>query len=67
MAIDVRGMVGPRRWSRDSMPALFGDVRISKLGTPGPALGVRQVLRTMVASSAIKVEKLCTGVPSSSV
>ncbi len=41
-------------------------VRISKVGASGPALGVRQVLRTMVASSAIRVAKLCAGVPSSS-
>ena len=33
----------------------------------GRGVGVRQVLRTMVASSASKVEKLCAGVPSSSV
>ena len=38
----------------------------SKVGASGPALGVRQVLRTMVDSSAIRVAKLCTGSPSSS-
>jgi hypothetical protein len=45
----------------------LGVVRTSKLGVSGAACGVRQVLRTMVASSASKVEKLCTGAPSSSV
>jgi len=42
-----------------------GVVRMSKLGASAAARGVRQVLRTRVARSAIKVEKLCTGVPSS--
>jgi hypothetical protein len=42
-----------------------GVVRISKVGASAAARGVRQVLRTKVARSAIKVEKLCTGVPSS--
>ena len=39
-------------------------VVISKVGALGAALGVLQVLRTMVARSAIRVEKLCAGVPS---
>lgn len=34
------------------------------MGASGLACGVRQVLRTMVASSAMRAEKLCTGVPS---
>jgi hypothetical protein len=38
----------------------------SKVGACAPAFGARQVLRTMVASSAIKVAKLCAGVPSMS-
>ena len=38
----------------------------SKVGASDSALGVRQVLRTMVARSAIKVEKLWAGVPSAS-
>ena len=46
---------------------MLGVVRTSNVGASGPALGVRQVLRTMVASSASRVEKLCAGVPSSSV
>ena len=41
-------------------------VSSSKVGASGPALGVRQVLRTTVASSAIRVAKLCTGSSSSS-
>ncbi len=36
-----------------------------KLGKFSAACGVRQVLRAMVAISAIKVEKLCAGVLSS--
>jgi len=36
-------------------------VTISKVGLSGPCSGVRQVLRTIVAISAIRVEKLCTG------
>lgn len=41
---------------------------MSKLGELASLLPlVRQVLRTMVASSASRVEKLCAGVPSSSV
>ena len=36
-----------------------------KLGESSFAAGVRQVLRAMVASSAIKVEKLCAGASSS--
>ena len=44
-----------------------GVVTTSKVGASGPADGVRQVLRTMVARSASKVAKLCAGVPSGSV
>jgi len=43
----------------------FAVVRISKVGVFSVAIGVRQVLRAMVASSAIRVAKLCTGVSSS--
>ena len=41
-------------------------VRSAKVGASGPALGVRLVLRTRVPNSAIRVAKLCAGVPSSS-
>ena len=45
----------------------LGQVRTSKVGTSGAAFGLRQVLRTIVASSAISVAKLRAGVPSFSV
>jgi hypothetical protein len=41
-------------------------VERSNVGASGLALGVRQVLRTIVPSSSKSVEKLCVGVPSSS-
>jgi len=41
-------------------------VVIWKVGAPSGPLGARHVLRTMVERSAIKVEKLCAGLPSSS-
>jgi len=40
---------------------------MSKVGASAPVWGARQVLRTMAASSASKVAKLCSGVPSRSV
>ena len=54
-------------WSSSSARCCFGlgVVTTLKVGASGPALGVRQVLRTMVESSASKVAKLCAGVPSS--
>src|ERR1019366_6439412 len=45
----------------------LGEVRTSKVGASGLAWGMRQALRTMVASSSSRVRKLCAGVPSSSV
>ena len=45
----------------------LGVVTLSKVGASGPAMGVRQELRTMVASSASNVAKLWAGVPSGSV
>src|ERR1700757_4266107 len=45
----------------------LGVVTMSKVGASGPAPGVRQGLRTMLPSSAISVQKLCAGVPSSRV
>src|SRR5471032_72925 len=53
-------------WTRARARSCLGSglVVISKVGASGPAFGVRQVLRTRLASSAIKVAKLCAGVPS---
>lgn len=45
----------------------LGVVTMSNVGASGLAPGVGQVLRTMLLSSAISVEKLCAGVPSSTV
>ena len=43
----------------------LGVVRTSKVGASGPALGVRQVLRTMVASTAEAWMASCAGLPAS--
>jgi hypothetical protein len=42
---------------------VVGEVRILKLAGRCMSPGVRQVLRTRVASSAIRVRRLCAGVP----
>ena len=47
-------------WIKSSARVCLGLelVTMSKVGASGPAMGVRQVLRTMVASSASNVAKL---------
>ena len=47
--------------------AVFGVVVTSKVGVSGAALGVRQVLRTMVVRLSRSVRKLCAGLPSARV